>query len=151
MERQLSAVVPLLVKKILAHAAGTKRLLPMTDEDQDISRVIEFVQRGQRAQTAVEAPTDLRSVDDATLISGMVREMPALGLMELSMEPSTVLQLVGILQLASRNPMLARDAPQACDVIERFLTSARLYFDACPSVLEVMRRGSEQAPDTSTS
>lgn len=60
--------------------------------------------------------------------------------MELVLQPVSVLQLTGLLQLALRHPHLT---PEHAEVGRRFLAGVRQYFADCPAVLEVIRRGDE--------
>lgn len=64
--------------------------------------------------------------------------------MELVMQPLTVLQLTGLLQLAMRHPDLSRNNH---DAGMRFVTAAREYFADCPMALDVIRRGFDPRED----
>lgn len=64
--------------------------------------------------------------------------------MELVMQPLTVLQLTGLLQLAMRHPDLSRNNR---DAGIRFVNAAREYFADCPMALAVIRRGFDPRED----
>lgn len=100
----------------------------MTD---DADRLAEFLRRGRAAQAAV---------DDALIdvLTGELVGKQAAGPLELVVEPSTVFQLVGLVQLALRHPDVG---PGMRADGEQFVTSARAYFADCPAVLDVIRRG----------
>jgi hypothetical protein len=66
--------------------------------------------------------------------------------MECVLQPLTVLQLVGALQLAQRHPHFA-DQETVAATTERFIAAAREYFSNCPAVLDVIRRGDDPACD----
>jgi len=102
-----------------------------------------FVQRGQQAQRAVN---DLLKADDATITEALARELATLGPMEVVLRPESVLQMVGLVQLAKRHPGIA-NSPNVVATGDRFVEGAREYFAACPAVLEVIRRGEDPAQD----
>jgi hypothetical protein len=94
-----------------------------------------FVARGQAAQAAA----------DEALLEGLGAELVAkAGPMELVLRPTSVMQLAALLQLALRHPGVSEDLRAAA---ARFLTGARTYFEDCPHVLELLRRGDDPAED----
>jgi hypothetical protein len=64
--------------------------------------------------------------------------------LELIMQPTTVVQLAALLQLVLRHSHLPPDLRQTA---ERFLDGVREYFDDCPTVLDVLRRGDDPRYD----
>jgi len=75
----------------------------------------------------------------------VLRELSALEPMgPIGYRPETVLQLVGLIQLALRHPAVTQ-AIRATGV--RFIEAAREYFAACPAVLDVIRRGDDARED----
>jgi hypothetical protein len=83
---------------------------------------------------------------DKWIAMDMAWELQHLAPMELGLRPQTVLQLVGLLQLANRHPGVS---PELRGTIAGFLTAAREYFATCPAVLDVIRRGDDRAEDRS--
>ena len=84
--------------------------------------------------------------DDAAMVVGLAREMEAMAPMQLVLRPSTVFQLVGLMQLVLRRP----DLPSSVSVTARtFIAGAREYFAACPTVLEVIDQGDDPSQDRS--
>jgi hypothetical protein len=81
---------------------------------------------------------------DDRLLAEMVRELEPHPNMEITLQPVSVMQLAGLLQLALRHPHLD---PTNRATAERFLAAARDYFAECPAVLEVLRRGDDPAED----
>jgi len=99
--------------------------------EQTTDRLTDFVARGQVVQTQIDA-TDRDRVDR------MVAEVRTLGPMDLQLQPQTVFELVGLLQLAKRHSKLSVNNRAT---IERFLSGARDYFHACPTILDVIAMG----------
>jgi hypothetical protein len=64
--------------------------------------------------------------------------------MELILQPASVLQLAGLIQLANRHPHIS-DANRA--VAARWLTRMREYFADCPTVLDLLERGDDPQED----
>lgn len=73
-----------------------------------------------------------------------IASMP--GPMEIVAQPVSVLQLVGLLQLALRHP---RVSPELRAAAARFVSGAREYFADCPSVLSIIDAGDDPARDVS--
>jgi hypothetical protein len=87
----------------------------------------------------------LRDRDEAQTVEQMIRELDALRVpMECVLTPFTVIQLAGIVQLALRHPGMS--GPHR-NTAERFLVAVREYFAACPTTLDVLRRGDDPAED----
>ncbi len=82
-------------------------------------------------------------IDDA-LAMQMVDELAGLAHMELMLRPSTVFELVGLLQLAQRHPELPASIRATA---ARFVISAREYFADCPTVLAIIQRGEDPQED----
>jgi hypothetical protein len=83
-------------------------------------------------------------VDDNTRIAQMATELAARHPMELVMHPLTVLQLVGLVQLALRHPGISPDLREAGT---RFVSAAHQYFADAPATLDVIRRGDDPRED----
>jgi len=65
--------------------------------------------------------------------------------MELVLRPFSVLQLVGLVQLALRHPGVSQPLRETA---EKFIGGAREYFADSPAVLETIERGSDPQYDT---
>jgi hypothetical protein len=75
------------------------------------------------------------------------REIAAMpGPMEIVAQPVSVLQLVGLIQLACRHPRLP---PESRAAAARFVSGAREYFADCPSVLSIIDAGDDPSQDVS--
>lgn len=86
------------------------------------------------------------SSDTATVwqIADEIAARSAAGPMDISFSPLTVLQLVGLLQLARRHPQFGASS---IAVVDRFLAAARVYFAHCPTVLQIIQLGDDPAHD----
>jgi hypothetical protein len=75
----------------------------------------------------------------------LTRELRALAPMgPIGLRPETVLQLVGLLQLALRHP---RVPPEIRQTAETFIDAGREYFSGSPTVLETIRLGDDPNED----
>lgn len=89
--------------------------------------------------------TDDEERDAETLIEESAFEMAGVDRpMELVLRPQTVMEFVGLLQLADRHEELP---PNLRQTIRAFVDGARVYFADCPALLELIRRGDEPAFD----
>jgi len=83
--------------------------------------------------------------EEARILDGLVDELrrkeeP----MDLWLQPISVLQLVGVVQLAARHPQF----PASHAVItERFIRGALAYFADCPTILNLIERGFDPTQD----
>jgi hypothetical protein len=78
------------------------------------------------------------------MVQALAQEIRDLGPMELGLRPLSVLQLVGLLQLACRHPGLPTAERETA---RRFIDGARAYFAACPAVLTVITLGDRPDAD----
>jgi len=84
---------------------------------------------------------------DAALIDRMIQEIRTLDEpFTVAFRPQTLLGLVGALQLAVRHPGVAQ-ATATHQTAHQVVEAAREYFAACPTVLEIIRRGDDPAFD----
>jgi len=81
---------------------------------------------------------------DDELVQGAAREMSTKGGCEFHFSPISMFRAVGILQLAARHPGLDENHRL---FIRTFIEHARHFFEDCPSVLEIIRRGDDPAED----
>jgi hypothetical protein len=77
-------------------------------------------------------------------IGDLANELQARGPMELTLRPQTVLQLVGMLQLAMRHPQLGTINRSTAVT---FIAGARAYFADAPTVLAVLDAGDDPSQD----
>jgi hypothetical protein len=82
--------------------------------------------------------------DDAAITAQMAAELVTRHPMELVLQPMTVLQLVGLVQLALRHPALSADLR---DAGQRFVRASQQYFADAPATLDVIRRGDDPRED----
>ncbi len=83
--------------------------------------------------------------DAETLIRNSAIEMAGIDrTMGVEFRAQTVMEMVALLQLADRHPAIA---PNLRATIRAFVDGARAYFEDCPAVLELIRRGDEPAFD----
>ena len=84
--------------------------------------------------------------DDGELLTDAAREVAAMpsGPMQLVLKPVTVIQLAGLLQLATRHPGLTEPH---LTVAREFLRGARAYFADCPAILDIIARGDDPTQD----
>lgn len=82
---------------------------------------------------------------DEDVIARLATEFADLPPMELILRPETVMSLVGVVQLALRHPEFTEGATHAAAL--RFIDGARSYFAACPTALDVVRRGDDPRED----
>ena len=78
--------------------------------------------------------------DDQVDVEICIDEMQMKAPMELVLQPITVFQLVGLIQLALRHPGCQGAARAAGD---RFVGAARTYFADCAMIADVIRRGDD--------
>jgi hypothetical protein len=87
----------------------------------------------------------MRLLDDEDLVLSAAREVGEKAQhMEVIWHPNSVIQIVGLLQLALRHPAVS---PAHTAVAGRFIDGARQYFADSPAVLELIRRGSDPSED----
>jgi hypothetical protein len=79
---------------------------------------------------------------DAATVQAMADEMRALTPCELHLQPSSMLQMVAILQLAMRHPDFGEHG-EAAALARRFIEGACAYFAHCPTVLRLIARGED--------
>ena len=84
-------------------------------------------------------------MDEAEIVAAMVAEIqqhehP----MTLVLRPQSVIQLVGLLQLALRHPGVSDDNRRMARML---IEHARGYFTGCPAILDVIRRGDDPRED----
>lgn len=84
--------------------------------------------------------------DDDPLLEQLAAELSQMGPMDMRFRPETVLQLVGLLQLALRHPGVAA-TPASSATAASFLTAATQYFARCPATLAIIKRGDDPAHD----
>lgn len=83
---------------------------------------------------------------DEDLLRGVARELRTHPPMNVVWRPESVLQFVGLIQLALRHPQI-REHDALCDTADRFLAAVREYFAECPMTLELIRRGDDPSHD----
>lgn len=84
--------------------------------------------------------------EEQVLLERLAVELSQMGPMEMQMRPDTVLQLVGLLQLALRHPGMTTTAG-SLGKAAAFITAAKAYFARCPATLEVIERGFDPTHD----
>jgi hypothetical protein len=87
-------------------------------------------------------------ISDEELLAQVVREMAAREApLTLVLKPSTVLNLVALLQLALRHPDIDDAAPESGYVARVLLEHARGFFADAPAIRELIRRGDDPRYD----
>lgn len=87
----------------------------------------------------------MQTIDHETLFAQVSAELQGKTQpMDVQIQPITVLQLAGLMQLAMRHPEISTEA-RAC--ADSFLVATRQYFADCPAVLETLRRGDDPSAD----
>lgn len=82
---------------------------------------------------------------DEELILNSAREVAGkVQPIEVVLQPQTLIQMVGMLQLSLRHPAITS---VHVTVARRFIDGARQYFDDCPAVLELIARGYDPSQD----
>ena len=81
---------------------------------------------------------------DRALTEAMADEMLRHAPLALTLRPESVFQLVALLQLACRHPLLS---PSTRAFAREFIDHAHQYFADCPAVLAVLERGDDPAHD----
>lgn len=84
--------------------------------------------------------------DDRELVELVADELRAQPAMEVVWRPESVLQFVGLIQLALRHPHIKTDSKNR-ETADRFLQAVREYFAGCPMTLELIRRGDDPSYD----
>lgn len=89
------------------------------------------------------------TLDEDEIVARMLVELEACIVpMELVLQPFTVLQLAGLLQLALRHPKVSEPHQETAG---RFLEVVREYFADSPTVLQTLDRGDDPTQDVVTS
>jgi hypothetical protein len=78
-------------------------------------------------------------------VDKMARELAAKAApMEVVLAPVTVFQLTALLQVALRHPEMDGESFKTA---RRFIAGVCAYFDDCPTVLDIIRRGDDPSED----